>query len=94
MSEYITIEDMRKSFEQVTAPSFGHEFSYPRKSNGEYINPTLEDHWQTFQEGWEACEAQLSIRRTPKATKNVCHNKINGTCQMHNLQCGFPNCEK
>jgi hypothetical protein len=24
-----------------------------RKPNGEYVSDSLEDHWQTFQEGWE-----------------------------------------
>jgi hypothetical protein len=22
-------------------------------ANGQYRNPVIEDHWQTFQEGWE-----------------------------------------
>jgi hypothetical protein len=45
---------VRELFEKVSAPSFGHELTFPRNSSGEYINPLLEDHWQTFQEGFEA----------------------------------------
>ena len=47
-------EHVRAAFEEITAPSFGHEVSYPRKKNGKYEDPKIEDHWQTFQEGWEA----------------------------------------
>ena len=46
---------IREAFEKISAPNFGfgHELTFPRNEKGEYINPTLEDHWQTFQEGWE-----------------------------------------
>jgi len=45
----------RKAFEEVCYPSFGvtSGYSLRRKSNGEYVSDSLEDHWQTFQEGWE-----------------------------------------
>lgn len=45
---------IRELFESVSAPSFGHELIFPRNSKGEYIDPRLEDHWQTFQEGIES----------------------------------------
>jgi hypothetical protein len=46
---------VRKAFEEVCFPSFGRTFAYGlrRKPNGEYVSDALEDHWQTFQEGWE-----------------------------------------
>jgi hypothetical protein len=58
-------EKIRELFENTTLPSFGGEegcvFHYDagvrewiRKPTGEYFNPLLEDHWQTFQEGFEA----------------------------------------
>jgi len=55
---------IREMFEEVSAPNFGHELTFPRKENGEYENPVLEDHWQTFQEAVEAtvkeCQSMLS----------------------------------
>ena len=47
---------IRKMFEQITLPSFGtSDDDYKlRKPNGEYVSGKIEDHWQTFQEGWEA----------------------------------------
>ncbi len=46
---------VRTAFEQVCFPNFGvtSGFSLRRKPNGEYASSTVEDHWQTFQEGWE-----------------------------------------
>ena len=37
-----------------------------------------------------------STRTAQEVTKQkkICSNKVNGSCQMHNLQCGFPDCEK
>jgi hypothetical protein len=29
------------------------EVDTTRLANGQYRNPVIEDHWQTFQEGWE-----------------------------------------
>jgi hypothetical protein len=49
------MESMRKIFEEVCYPSFsGIADGLRRKDNGEYVSDMLEDHWQTFQEGWEA----------------------------------------
>jgi hypothetical protein len=50
-------DPIREAFERITAPNFRDvdgKFSCQRNSHGEYVNPGLEDHWQTFQEGWEA----------------------------------------
>lgn len=47
-------ERIRQLFEKDTVPSFGLDIDISRKANGEYINSTLEDHWQTYQEGAEA----------------------------------------
>lgn len=44
---------MRHLFETQVYPSFTTSHGLRRKSNGEYISETLEDHWQTFQEGYE-----------------------------------------
>ncbi len=46
-------DPIREAFERVTAPSFGHELMFKRNRKDEYFHPMLEDHWQTFQEGWE-----------------------------------------
>jgi hypothetical protein len=45
---------IRKLFEEKVYPNFfstGHGLR--RKPNGEYVSDSLEDHWQTFQEGWD-----------------------------------------
>lgn len=48
-------DPIREAFEEVCFPSFGPIVDgLNRYASGEYINPTLEDHWNTFQEGWEA----------------------------------------
>ena len=48
-------DPMRDLFENMVYPSFGvtSGHSLRRKPNGEYVSDALEDHWQTFQEGWE-----------------------------------------
>jgi hypothetical protein len=48
-------DPVRKAFEEVCYPSFGvtSGHSLRRKPNGEYVSDAIEDHWQTFQEGWE-----------------------------------------
>lgn len=51
MNQY---DEIREAFEKVSAPNFGTDrFTFQRNSVGEYFHPVLEDHWQTFQEGWE-----------------------------------------
>lgn len=46
-------EIVRQVFEEKVYPSFSTGHGLRRKSNGEYVSDVLEDHWQTFQEGWE-----------------------------------------
>ena len=53
------LELIRQEFEAISAPAFGREFEYRKKDNGEYENGALEDHWQTFQEGWAAAMNQI-----------------------------------
>lgn len=36
-----------------------------RYSTGEYVTPVIEDHWQTFQEGWEAAIDFLKKKTNP-----------------------------
>ncbi len=50
-----TTDSMRDAFETVCYPNFGITSGHNlrRKPNGEYVSETVEDHWQTFQEGWE-----------------------------------------
>lgn len=54
-----TVDPMRHAFETITYSSLSIVGSKPagglrRKPNGEYFSDLLEDHWNTFQEGWEA----------------------------------------
>jgi len=44
--------------------------------NGNYLNPKLEDHWQTFQEGWEECMTYFKIGEPEKWIK-VSSNTVN-----------------
>lgn len=62
------MNNIREAFERVSAPSFGHELTFPKNSRGEYVNPTLEDHWQTFQEGWESAVKYVKHRSTSPRT--------------------------
>jgi len=88
------MEIVRQKFEDVTASSFGITGSKLEKDRqGCYKEPILEDHWNTFQEGWEECMKHYKIS-APDTWVKVCPNKVNGTCQNHNLQCGYPDCEK
>lgn len=58
------MKDQRELFELICVPNFGITGSQNlnRNSKGEYIDPTLEDHWQTFQEGWECAIEHLKNR--------------------------------
>ena len=55
----------RKAFEEVCYPSFGvtSGHSLRCKPNGEYVSDALEDHWQTFQEGWEEAVKHLQNKK-------------------------------
>ena len=47
-------KQIRELFETRCFPNFpGIAHGLRRKPNGEYVSDTLEDHWQTFQEGFE-----------------------------------------
>ena len=53
-----TVDPMRHAFETITYSSLNIAGSptahgLRRKPNGEYVSDALEDHWNTFQEGWE-----------------------------------------
>lgn len=53
-------DPIREAFEEISLPSFPlHLERGARYANGEYITPAIEDHWQTFQEGWEAAIKHL-----------------------------------
>jgi len=55
---------IREAFEKVSASSFGTTSDIIKKnSKGEYKNPNVEDHWQTFQEGWEAAIEHLKNKK-------------------------------
>lgn len=66
-------DPIREAFERITAPAFVFDPNTrpARKPNGEYIKTLLEDHWQTFQEGWEA-----AIESTVKVLDAL--DKVNG----------------
>jgi hypothetical protein len=58
-------DPVRKAFEEVCFPSFGRTFAHGlrRKPSGEYVSDALEDHWQTFQEGWEEAVKHLQNKK-------------------------------
>ncbi len=69
----MNIDHVRKVFETVTFPNFGVVSGYTleRNKRGEYINETVEDHWQTFQEGWEEAVNYLKNKHNPLYTDLV-----------------------
>jgi hypothetical protein len=64
-------DPIRKAFEEVTyltlniaGTSTGHGLR--RKiDTGEYVSDLLEDHWNTFQEGWEEAIKYLQNKNNP-----------------------------
>lgn len=64
---------VREAFETVCYPNFGvtSGHSLRRKPNGEYVSDALEDHWQTFQEGWEEAIRHLTAKTDPGYTDIV-----------------------
>ena len=55
---------IREAFEKHSAPSFGTSSDIIKKnSKGEYKNLNVEDHWQTFQEGWESAINHLKNKK-------------------------------
>ena len=59
---------IRELFEQNTVPNFGCDTDVTKNERGEYNNPALEDHWQTYQECVETvvreCVEQIHLRGT------------------------------
>jgi len=60
---------MRNEFESVTYTTMiiaGNPTAHGlrRKPNGEYFSDLLEDHWNTFQEGWEGALKYLKNNKT------------------------------
>jgi hypothetical protein len=60
-------DPIREAFETITYSTLniagtrtGHGLR--RKLNGEYVSDLLEDHWNTFQEGWECAVEHLKQR--------------------------------
>jgi hypothetical protein len=65
------MNDIRKEFERNCVPNFLETKDGLRQDqHGQYLNPVLEDHWQTFQEGWEAAIDHL------KNKSNLCYTDI------------------
>jgi len=66
---------IRQLFEKHTVPSFGpFDGNIVYNERGEYLNPAIEDHWQTFQEAVEVavkeCVSvcnQIYFERYPEA---------------------------
>lgn len=60
-------DPMREAFENITYTTLSIAGSHTghglrRKENGEYVSDLLEDHWNTFQEGWEAALEAMKKR--------------------------------
>lgn len=57
-------DPIREAFECVTVPAFGPSLGgTDLLPSGEYRDPKLEDHWNTFQEGW-ACAVEFLKNKT------------------------------
>lgn len=65
------IDPVRKAFEETTYPTLQLAGTYTahglrrRQDTGEYVSDTLEDHWNTFQEGWEEAVKWLQNKDNP-----------------------------
>ena len=57
-------ERIRELFESEVYPSFAGTIGtgLRRNERGEYVSDALEDHWQTFQEGWECAIEYLKTK--------------------------------
>ena len=57
-------DPVRNAFETICYPNFGVTSGHGlrRKPNGEYVSETVEDHWQTFQEGWEEAMKHFEVK--------------------------------
>ena len=74
-------DPMRDAFETITYSSLniagsctGHGLR--RKPNGEYVSDLLEDHWNTFQEGWEEAINYLKKKNNSEYTDIVSDGKM------------------
>jgi hypothetical protein len=52
---------IREAFETYTLPNFRD--SKVVFFNGEYNNDTVQEHWETFQEGWESAVKVLQANK-------------------------------
>ena len=59
------IDTVRLAFEQKVYPSFRTGHGLRRKPTGKYVSDTLEDHWQTYQEGWAHAIDYLKNKHDP-----------------------------
>lgn len=77
-SECLDCHPIRRAFESECYPNFSPDSAHGlrRKPNGEYISDVLEDHWQTFQEGWEQAMKHLQNKT------NSCYSDIVSTGGM------------
>lgn len=68
-------EIVREIFEKVSFPNFGQFDStitlQRSRTTGEYKSAVIEDHWQTFQEGWEEAVKYLKNKSNPSYTDIV-----------------------
>jgi len=70
-------DPIRKAFEEVTYPTLQFAGTYTahalrrRQDTGEYVSDLLEDHWNTFQEGWEEAIKWLQSKDSPGYTDIV-----------------------
>jgi len=62
---------IREAFERECFPNFVDIGTLKRNPKGEYTSPILEDHWQTFMEGWDAATEHLKNKRNPSYTDIV-----------------------
>jgi hypothetical protein len=70
-------DPIRKAFEKITYPTLSfvgtdlHSGLARKLDTGEYVSDALEDHWQTFQEGWEEAIKWLQSKDNPRYTDIV-----------------------
>ena len=60
---------VREAFEKISCTNFQSTFGTcitNKERDGTYSMPEIEDHWQTFQEGWEAAIDFLKQRGDTK----------------------------
>lgn len=59
----------RAAFEADVAESMIGSMNTARRADGEYIDPVVEDHWQTWQTAWEAASATQAAPALPEPRK-------------------------